>query len=88
MNGGTRELKFFTSPNSITGDMKLVKVYNSMLSDDEVKQNYNHVVSTIGGEVVKELEEHFYGDTVKYTVLKTNKIYYLTIHKLKQYYKI
>lgn len=37
--------------SSLAGDLKLIRVYNSILTDEEVSKNYNNVISTIGGGI-------------------------------------
>ena len=37
--------------SELAGDLKLIRVYNSILTDEEVSKNYNNVISTIGGGI-------------------------------------
>ena len=48
LNNSSRGLLFFN--NSLKGDLKLIRVYNSMLGNSQVKQNYNNVIDVMGGK--------------------------------------
>ena len=48
LNGSDRIMKLFDG--NLVSDMKLVRVYNSVLTDEQVTQNYNNVIKTMGGE--------------------------------------
>ena len=50
LNNSDRDLRFFDGNYFVKGDLKLVRVYNSVLTNDQVTQNYNDILNTIGGE--------------------------------------